>query len=104
SFGLSIGWVVLLCIPILKNVFGVSARIGQQTRQGLVELVRQQYGAKVAISLAVLIVIVNGLMIAADLLAVSDAFSLLLGQPKWFFSAAIGFSVWYLLSSATYDK
>src|SRR3954462_10500516 len=63
SFGLSIGWGVLMCIPILKNVLAVSARIGQQTRQGLVELVRQQYGRTFAVALALLIVVVNGSMI-----------------------------------------
>ncbi len=104
SFGLSIGWVVLMCIPILKNVFDVAARIGQQTRQGLVELVRQHYGIKVALALAILIVLVNGTMIAADLLAVSDAFSLVLRQPKSLFPAAVGFTVWYLLSSAGYHR
>src|SRR4051794_37974044 len=28
SFGVSVAWIVLLCIPILSAVFGVSARIG----------------------------------------------------------------------------
>jgi Mn2+/Fe2+ NRAMP family transporter len=44
------------------------------------------------------------MMIVADLLAVSDSFSLLLSQPPRFFSAAVGFSVWYLLSAAGYQR
>ncbi|HYH00901.1 MAG TPA: divalent metal cation transporter [Terriglobales bacterium] len=41
SFGLSVGWVVLICIPILMTVFVVAARIGHQTRLGLIKLVRE---------------------------------------------------------------
>jgi Mn2+/Fe2+ NRAMP family transporter len=104
SFGLAVGWVVLLCIPILRTVFSVAVRIGHETRQGLVELVRQHYGKKCALALALLMIIVNGTMIVADVMAVSDAFSLVLRQPNLFFSAAIGFTVWYLLSTAGYRR
>jgi Mn2+/Fe2+ NRAMP family transporter len=103
SFGLSVGWVVILCIPILRTVFHVATRIGQQTEQGLVELIREHYGKRPAVLIALLMVGVNGTMIVADLMAVSDGFSLILNQPSVFFSAAIGFLVWYLLSSAGYS-
>src|SRR5215471_17154962 len=46
SFGYSLGWVVLLCVPVLFSVFAVSSRIGSQTSKGLVELVRDHYGKK----------------------------------------------------------
>jgi Mn2+/Fe2+ NRAMP family transporter len=39
SFGLSLGWFVLFCVPILVAVFGVSARIGHDTNFGLITLV-----------------------------------------------------------------
>ncbi|HZU29864.1 MAG TPA: divalent metal cation transporter, partial [Candidatus Angelobacter sp.] len=42
SFGTSLGWVVVLCVPVLFSVFAVSSRIGRETRKGLIELVRQQ--------------------------------------------------------------
>ncbi|MGH9568784.1 MAG: divalent metal cation transporter, partial [Candidatus Angelobacter sp.] len=37
SFGYSMGWVVLLCVPVLYCIFGVSARIGQETGRGLLD-------------------------------------------------------------------
>src|SRR5260370_9107988 len=38
SFGYSLGWVVLLCVPVLFSVFAVSSRIGRETTKGRVEL------------------------------------------------------------------
>src|SRR6266849_987891 len=77
SFGVSLGWVVVLCVPVLFSVFAVSSRIGQETKKGLVELIREQYGRKMALLIALLIVVVNMAMIVGDIVAVSDSFSLL---------------------------
>src|SRR6266481_7261394 len=49
SFGVSLGWVVVLCVPVLFSVFAISSRIGQETKKGLVELIREQYGRKMAL-------------------------------------------------------
>jgi Mn2+/Fe2+ NRAMP family transporter len=104
TFQLSVGWVVLLCIPILVQVFGVSARIGHETRLGLIQLVRHHFGKRAAIGLAVMMVAVNVLMIVADIMAVSDSVSLVLQQPRWFFPAVVAFTVWYILTLAGYEK
>lgn len=102
SFGLSVGWIILLCIPILNAVFAVSAKLGHETRLGLVQLVRRRFGTLVAIALATMIVVVNVLMIIADLMAVSDSLSILLQQQARFFPAAVAFTVWYLLTKIDY--
>jgi len=104
GFGLSLGWVVLLCIPILQAVFGVAARIGYETRLGLIKLIRDHFNKKIAITIACLIVAVNVLMIIADIMAVSDAASILLIQPRRFFPAAVAFTVWYILTKAGYNR
>jgi Mn2+/Fe2+ NRAMP family transporter len=104
SFGLAVGWVVLLCIPILIAVFSVSARIGHETRTGLIALLRRQFGRRVAISLAAMVVAVNVLMIVADVMAVSDGLSIVLQQPRIFFPAFVAFTVWYILTLAGYEK
>src|ERR1700747_3582431 len=77
SFGVSLGWVVLLCIPVLFSVFAVSSRLGHQTGKGLVELIRENHGKKVAMGIALLIVVVNLTMIIGDIVAVSDGISLI---------------------------
>lgn len=102
SFGYSLGWVVLLSIPVLFSVFAVSTRIGQQTGKGLIQLVREHYGKKTAITLAVLVVAVNLTMIVGDIVAVGDGFSLIAAVPRVYFLAAIGFSVWYVLIVGNY--
>ncbi|HET9699188.1 MAG TPA: divalent metal cation transporter [Terriglobales bacterium] len=104
SVGLSVGWVVILCIPILNAVFGVAARIGHETRVGLVQLIRRRFGRLIAISIAVMIVAVNVLMIIADLMAVSDALSIILRQSSRFFPAAVAFTIWYVLTNVGYQK
>ena len=104
SFGYSVGWVVLLCIPVLFSVFAVSSRIGNETKKGFVELVRENYGRKIAFSIALLVVAVNLTMIIGDIVAVSDSISLLTATPRAFFLAPIGFTVWYVLILGNYEK
>src|SRR6478609_2733507 len=82
SFGVSLGWVVLLCIPVLFSVFAVSSRLGQQTGKGLIELIREHYGRKIAMVMALLIVAVNMTMIVGDIVAVSDGISLITAIPR----------------------
>jgi len=104
SFGVSLGWVVVLCVPVLFSVFAVSSRIGQETKKGLVELIREQYGRKMALLIALLIVVVNMAMIVGDIVAVSDSCSLLTMSPRLFFLAIVGFTVWYVLIIGDYQK
>lgn len=104
SFGYTLGWVVLLCIPVLHTVFAVSSRIGRETGQGLIDLIRAHHGRNKAITLAMMIFMVNLAMIIGDIVAVADSCSLLTTLPRSFFLAAIGFMVWYLLILGNYQK
>ena len=104
AFGYSLLWAVLLCIPFLLAVFAVSSRIGFETRQGLVDLLRAKYGRNMALGFAGMIVLINMVMIVADLMAVTDAFSIITQLPRMFFIAAIGFVVWWILIFRDYRK
>jgi Mn2+/Fe2+ NRAMP family transporter len=104
AFHYGLLWVVILCVPFLLAIFGVAGRIGHETRKGLVDLLRIHYGRKLALGCAAIIVVINMAMIVADLLAVSDAMSIILNQPRWFFVAAVAFSVWYLLIFREYHR
>lgn len=104
AFGYSIAWVVVLCFPVLLTVLTVSARIGHQTRKGLVQLIREQYGVRHGAFIAGCMVAVNLAMIIGDLLAVSDALSLVMGVGREFFVAAVGFVVWYVLIVGDFRK
>ena len=104
AFGVSLGWVVLLCIPVLFSVFAVSSRLGHQTGKGLVELVRESHGRNWAMAIAFMIVGVNIAMVVGDIVAVSDGVSLLTTIPRKFFMAFVGFTVWYVLILGNYQK
>jgi len=104
SFGYSIGWVVLLAIPVVWAVFSVSARIGHNSNRGMVELIRRSYGRTAGWGMATAMISVNMAMIVADLIAVSDAASLILRQPRAFFLPIIAFAVWYLLVMGDYRR
>jgi Mn2+/Fe2+ NRAMP family transporter len=104
SFGYSLGWVVLLCIPVLFTVFAVSSRIGHQTNKGLVQLIREHYGVRSAVIIALFMVTVNLAMIVGDIVAVADSFSLITTQSPYWFLAGIGFCVWHLLILGNYQK
>jgi Mn2+/Fe2+ NRAMP family transporter len=104
SFGISLGWVVLLSIPILQSIFAVAARIGHETKLGLIKLVRENFGHKTAIVLACMVVAVNVLMIVADVMAVSDGLSILLLQPRRFFPGVVAFVVWLILTRTSYGR
>lgn len=104
SFGTSLGWVVVLCIPVLFSVFAVSSRIGQETRKGLVQLIREHYSTRTALVMALMIVTVNLTMIVGDIVAVSDSFALITISPRIFFLAIVGFTVWYVLIIGNYQK
>lgn len=104
SFGYSIGWVVFLSFPVLWAVFTVSARIGHQSNRGLVELIRRSYGRTAGWTTAAAMISVNMMMVIADLVAVSDGFSLILQQARVYFLPAVAFAVWYLLVLGDYRK
>jgi Mn2+/Fe2+ NRAMP family transporter len=96
--------VVAICVPFLLAIFAVSSRIGTETRQGLLEILRQNYGRKVSVPAALIIITINMAVVIADLMAVSEMFSVILNQPRMMFVAAIAFSVWYILIFHDYRK
>jgi Mn2+/Fe2+ NRAMP family transporter len=104
SFGYSLGWVVILCVPVLFTIFAVSSRIGHQTGRGLIQLVRENYGKKTAVALALMITVVNLTMIVGDIVAVGDSFSLITFLPRVYFLGAVGFTIWYVLIVGGYQR
>ena len=104
TFHYSLLWAVLLSVPFLLAVFSVSARIGFESRKGLVDLLFGNYGRVIAIGCAVVVVAINMAMIVADLMAVTDALSIITDMPRMYFIAAVAFSVWYILIFRDYRK
>jgi Mn2+/Fe2+ NRAMP family transporter len=97
AYEYSLLWVVILCVPFLLTVFSVSNRLGLETRKGLVDLVRENYGRKFALLCAIVVLTINLAMVVADLMAVSDGLAIMLGHQRMFFVALVAFSVWYII-------
>jgi Mn2+/Fe2+ NRAMP family transporter len=97
AYTYSLLWVVILCVPFLLTVFSVSNRLGLETRKGLVDLVRENYGRKFALLCAIVVLSINLAMVVADLMAVSDGLAIVLGHQRLYFVALVAFSVWYII-------
>jgi Mn2+/Fe2+ NRAMP family transporter len=104
AFHYGLLWVVILSLPFLIATFAATGRIGHQTRKGLVDLLREHHGRTWAIVCTALVVFINMAMIIADLMAVSDALSIILTQKRIVFTALTAFSVWYVLIFHDYRK
>jgi len=104
SFGYSIGWVVIACVPVLWSVFSVSKRLGLRSRRGLVEMIRLRRGRIAASIIATGMVSVNLAMIIADLRAVGDAFSVILEKSAIFFLVPVAFTVWWILIRGSFQR
>jgi len=104
AFAFRLLWVVLLCVPFLVAALDVSTRIGLETRKGIFDLIRENYGRTAAACGAILTLVISMAVIIADLMAVSDVFSILLHQPRMFFVPLIAFTVWYMLVFHDYRK
>ncbi len=104
AYQFSLLWVVILCIPFLLALFSVTGRIGTETRKGFLDILRENYGTGFAGALAAILIFINMAIVIADLMAVSEAFSLILGIPRTYMVAAIAFTVWYILIFRDYRR
>ena len=104
AFAHSLFWIVILIVPFLLAIFSVTGRIGVETGKGLLDLVREHYGRKYALTGAILTIITNLAVVIADIMAVSDAMSILTGLSRMFFIAATVFFVWYILVFQDYQR
>jgi Mn2+/Fe2+ NRAMP family transporter len=104
AFSFSLLWLAVLCVPFLLAVFDVTARVGVETRKGLLDLLRENYGRPLATVVAGLTIIIGMAVIIADLMAVSEGFSMLLNLPRQYFVAPIAFSIWYILIFRDYRR
>lgn len=77
STGLSQLWLLVISLPLLIAVQGVAARLGSVTKLGLAELIRIQFGKKIAFPVALLAVVANVATIGADLVAMAAVLQLL---------------------------
>ena len=86
-FGLSLLWTQLFTLPLMASVQEISARIGRVTGHGIAGNIRRHYPGWVLYPIISLVVAANVINLGADIGAMGDAVSLLIGGPKLLYSA-----------------
>jgi Mn2+/Fe2+ NRAMP family transporter len=90
QFGFTVSWTMLFTYPLMAVVQEISARIGRTTGQGIAGNMRKHYPAWQLQVLVVLLCIANTINIGADLGAMADAVSLLVGGHQLIYVLAFG--------------
>jgi Mn2+/Fe2+ NRAMP family transporter len=81
AFGYGTLWCLLLTMPLMIAIQGVSAGIGRVTGQGLMDGIRKYYPNSLAYALVLSSVVANVINLAADIGAMGAALKLLIGGP-----------------------
>jgi NRAMP (natural resistance-associated macrophage protein)-like metal ion transporter len=96
-------WLMLLSTPLLQAVHFACAKIGRVQQKGLAEILREQYGRKVAVPAALLLIVANIALIAADLVAISTGLELITGLRWAWFAAPVALVLWYVTVYQNFD-
>jgi NRAMP (natural resistance-associated macrophage protein)-like metal ion transporter len=90
QFGFAITWTLLFTYPLMTAIQEISARIGRTTGKGIAANLRHHYPNWILQSIVALLIVANTINIGADLGAMGDAVSLLIGGPKLLYVTAFG--------------
>ncbi|MBJ6726819.1 NRAMP family divalent metal transporter [Geomesophilobacter sediminis] len=96
-------WLMLLSTPLLQAVQFASSKIGRIQQKGLAEILREHYGKKLAVPAALLLIIANIALIAADLVAISAGLELITGIRWLWFAPPVAFTLWYVTVYQDFD-
>jgi Mn2+/Fe2+ NRAMP family transporter len=87
AFGYGMLWCILLTMPLMIAIQGVSAGIGRVTGRGLMAGIRTHYSRPLVYGLVGCIVVANIINLAADIGAMGAALKLLIGGPALLYAA-----------------
>jgi len=96
-------WLMLLSTPLLQAVQFASAKIGRVQQKGLAEILREHYGRKLAVPAALLLIVANIALIAADLVAISAGLELITGMYWAWFATPVALGLWYVTVYQNFD-
>src|SRR5436309_2372775 len=90
QFGFAISWTMLFSYPLMVAIQQISARIGRTTGKGIAGNIRQHYPGWMLESIVWLLFAANTINIGADLGAMGDALTLLIGGPHLIYVILFG--------------
>ncbi len=90
QFGVNLLWTMFFTYPLMAGIQVVSARIGRVTGKGLADNIRDFYPAWLLYAIVGLLLVANTINIAADVSAMGNALTLVIGGPSRIYAAAFG--------------
>jgi NRAMP (natural resistance-associated macrophage protein)-like metal ion transporter len=90
QFGFTVSWTMLFSYPLMVAIQQISARIGRTTGHGIAGNLRAHYPNWLLQTLVALLCLANVINIGADLGAMGDAVSLLIGGPHLLYVVLFG--------------
>jgi NRAMP (natural resistance-associated macrophage protein)-like metal ion transporter len=107
QFGFGLLWSVFLTLPLMIVIQEISARIGRVTGRGISANLRKYYPAWVLYPAVFLLIIANTINIGADIGAMGDALSLVIGGHAFVYTlcfALLTIGLQVFTTYATYSK
>lgn len=95
QFGFGMLWTVCLTFPLMLGIQVISAKIGRVSGHGLATNIRRHYPRPLLYAIVGLLLLANVINIAADVAAMGDALTLIIGGPTHVY--ALGFGLLSLL-------
>jgi NRAMP (natural resistance-associated macrophage protein)-like metal ion transporter len=83
-------WTLLLAYPLMVGIQAVSAHIGRVSGHGLATNIRRHFPAWLLYTLVALLLLANTINIAADIAAMGEAASMVLGGGAHWYAAGAG--------------
>jgi Mn2+/Fe2+ NRAMP family transporter len=96
-------WLMLLSTPLLFAVQFACARIGRIQQKGLGVILRENYSGRVAGGAALILVLANVGLIAADLVAIGSGLELITGLRWIWFIVPVAAALWYITVYQNFD-
>ena len=90
QFGFNMLWTVLFTYPLMVGIQVVSARIGRVSGHGLATNIRKHYPSWLLYNVVGLLLIANTINIAADVSAMGEALTLIIGGSAQIYAVAFG--------------
>jgi len=90
QFGLQMLWTILFTYPLMVGIQVVSAQIGRVSGKGLAGNIREHFPAWLVRAIVALLLVANTINIAADVSAMGEAASLIVGGSSRWYAALFG--------------
>jgi NRAMP (natural resistance-associated macrophage protein)-like metal ion transporter len=107
QFGLVFIWTALITFPLMAAVQEICDRTALATGTGLGELAVERFhrtGRAIIGVLLIVLIIANGLNIAADLVAIGSGMNLLNAGPAWIWALLAGGAITWLLVIGSFAR